>query len=70
MRRDQQAIIQWVPKGARVLDLGCGDGTLLRSLWKEREAPGYGVEIGLLVDVLRLRAHAATPNTFCTTNPA
>jgi methionine biosynthesis protein MetW len=45
VRPDLDAIVQWVPKGARVLDLGCGDGALLRELWKAREAPGYGVEI-------------------------
>lgn len=31
--------------GARVLDLGCGNGQLLRTLWEARQAPGYGVEI-------------------------
>ena len=45
MRADQTAIAQWVTPGARVLDLGCGDGSLLRYLWQERQAPGYGVEI-------------------------
>lgn len=45
MRPDLEAIVQWVPQGARVLDLGCGDGALLRHLWQARQAPGYGVEI-------------------------
>jgi methionine biosynthesis protein MetW len=45
VRAELAAIAQWVKPGARVLDLGCGDGSLLRMLWQEREAPGYGVEI-------------------------
>lgn len=44
-RPDLAAIVQWVAPGARVLDLGCGDGALLDYLWKERQAHGYGVEI-------------------------
>ena len=44
-RPDLAAIAQWVAPDARVLDLGCGDGTLLRYLWEERRAYGYGVEI-------------------------
>ncbi|HXZ93211.1 MAG TPA: methionine biosynthesis protein MetW [Burkholderiales bacterium] len=44
-RPDFAAIARWVLQGARVLDLGCGDGALLKYLWQAREAPGYGVEI-------------------------
>jgi methionine biosynthesis protein MetW len=40
-----KAIAQLVPVGARVLDLGCGDGTLLDLLQRERGCSGYGVEI-------------------------
>ncbi|ABM35308.1 methionine biosynthesis protein MetW [Paracidovorax citrulli] len=39
------AIARLVPHGARVLDLGCGDGALLDMLQRERGCTGYGVEI-------------------------
>jgi methionine biosynthesis protein MetW len=42
---EYDCIAGWVAPGARVLDLGCGDGTLLKRLWQEKQAPGYGVEI-------------------------
>jgi len=41
----QQSIARLVPKGARVLDLGCGDGALLDLLQRERGCSGYGVEL-------------------------
>lgn len=41
----QSAIVRLVPEGARVLDLGCGDGVLLERLQRERGCSGYGVEI-------------------------
>ena len=42
---EAEHIARWVAPGARVLDLGCGDGVLLKHLWQARQAPGYGVEI-------------------------
>jgi len=42
---EAETIARWVAEGARVLDLGCGDGKLLRRLWETKQAPGYGVEI-------------------------
>ena len=40
-----QSIARLVPQGARVLDLGCGDGALLDLLQRERGCSGYGIEI-------------------------
>lgn len=38
-------IIREIPEKSRVLDLGCGDGSLLEELQKLRKIDGYGVEI-------------------------
>lgn len=45
VRPDFEAIGAWVHPGAKVLDLGCGDGSLLKYLRESRNAFGYGVEI-------------------------
>ena len=44
-RPDFAAIAGWVGMGSSVLDLGCGDGSLLRYLGESRRVTGYGVEI-------------------------
>jgi methionine biosynthesis protein MetW len=44
-RPDFAAIAAWIPQGSSVLDLGCGDGSLLRYLRETRDVRGYGVEI-------------------------
>lgn len=44
-RPDFDVIASWVEPGQRVLDLGCGDGSLLRQLIATRDVKGWGVEI-------------------------
>ena len=44
-RKDLEIIAGLVPRGSRVLDLGCGDGTLLAQLQAERGCTGYGIEL-------------------------
>jgi methionine biosynthesis protein MetW len=44
-RADHDIIASLVPRGARVLDLGCGDGALLAHLRDTRDCRGFGIEI-------------------------
>ena len=38
-------INSWVPENSKVIDFGCGDGSLLKELFENKEVLGYGVEI-------------------------
>ena len=44
-RSDFRAIAAWVRPDSTVLDLGCGDGLLLKYLKQTRNARGYGIDI-------------------------
>ena len=44
-RHDFELIASWVRRDARVLDLGCGDGSLLEHLRLTRGARGVGVDV-------------------------
>ena len=44
-REDLDVIAGWIKPSASVLDLGCGDGLLLRHLGQSRAVRGYGIEI-------------------------
>lgn len=45
LRGDLRLIADLIPEGSRVLDLGCGDGELLRTLTTAKGCSGTGVEI-------------------------
>jgi len=45
LRADLSIISQWIKADSKVLDLGCGDGTLLGYLRDWRNVQGYGLEI-------------------------
>lgn len=45
IRLDQKIIDGWIAPDSRILDLGCGDGSFLHYLNKNKNVRGYGVEI-------------------------
>lgn len=44
-RFDLQIISDWIEPGSKVLDLGCGDGRLLKHLQESKQTTGYGLEL-------------------------
>ena len=40
----QSIVLDWIPNHSKVVDFGCGDGTLLRILTQQKSVTGYGVE--------------------------
>src|SRR5690554_7315741 len=45
MRLDLDVIENWIAPSSRVLDLGCGDGSLLLNLKNRKQVKGVGIEI-------------------------
>jgi len=45
LRPDLAAIAEMIPEGARVLDIGCGDGALLEYLVRVKHVDGRGLEL-------------------------
>ena len=44
VRKDFDLISEWIEPNSRILDLGCGDGSLLKLLNSKRNVTGYGVD--------------------------
>lgn len=57
-RADFEVIARWIKPYDRVLDLGCGDGSLIKWLEKTRNVDAVGVELNadLLLDAIRQNA--------------
>ena len=47
LRIDLQLIADMVEPSSRLLDIGCGDGSLLEYLWQEKNVDGRGIELSM-----------------------
>jgi len=44
-RHDLQVISDWVEPNSHIMDLGCGNGSLLKHLYESKSVTGYGIEL-------------------------
>ena len=56
MRLDLRLIAEMIAPGSRVLDIGCGDGTLIDHLYRTKGCDARGIEIDM-AEVTRAVAH-------------
>ena len=64
-REDFREILRLVRPGARVLDVGCGEGELLELLTREKGVDGQGLEIspsGVAACLARGEVHGTAPD--------
>jgi len=59
--KTETVIESWVRDGSSILDLGCGDGSILEALRSNKSVQGYGIEINLY-KVMALRLIEKTLN--------
>lgn len=45
LRSDLKILLDWIPRGSKVLDIGCGEGYLLYHLMHRLDIQGVGLEI-------------------------
>lgn len=47
LNKNLKQVKQWIKPGAKVLDVGCGQGEVLESLISSHQITGYGIEMNL-----------------------
>lgn len=45
IRHDHELLLSWIPATSRVLDLGCGEGSLMQALQSSKQVQAVGMEI-------------------------
>lgn len=69
-RKEYATIVDWIPEGCRVLDLGCGEGSLLQALIRKKKIRAEGMELSASgVEVCRSRGLAVRQGRIDETLP-